>query len=207
MHERQAKDTFSSEKMSITLILNMWMAHSPVCSGLTWRGSAPKRHQWPVVATGQLDSTGRDWGRSERGKDTDQSLVLALIGSGRVYCRKREIRRREEGGEGWGKGLVEGQRGACPIASSGWVCACLSVCPHTVEINLPSVELWTKRGKRLPGGLAQEKQQQTQPGHTEDRNHVHPPTCQTNSTVWKLLWTLKLPTFTVNERVWSRVSW
>lgn len=70
MHERQAKDTFSSEKMSITLILNIRMAQSSFCSGLTWRGSAPRRHQWHGVATGQLDSTGKDLvrkgGRSER---------------------------------------------------------------------------------------------------------------------------------------------
>lgn len=65
MHERQAKDTFSSEKMSITLILNIRMAQSPFCSGLAWRGPAPRVHQWPGVATGQLDSTRQDWGKKE----------------------------------------------------------------------------------------------------------------------------------------------
>lgn len=64
-----------------------------------WFGLAPGLHQRPGVATGQLDSTGQDWGgeggRLERGKDTDPSVFLALTDSGRGYCRKREV----EGGE------------------------------------------------------------------------------------------------------------
>lgn len=27
---------------------------------------------------------------------------------------------------------------------------CLSACPHTVEISLPSAELWTQRGEKCP---------------------------------------------------------
>lgn len=125
--------------MSITLILNIRMAHSPVCSGLTWRGSAPKRHQWPVVATGQLDSTGRDWGRSERGKDTDQSLVLALIGSGRVYWRKREIRRREEGGGDEGRGWLRGSE--VPVLSHR-LAESVPVCLSVLTLSKSICPLW-----------------------------------------------------------------
>lgn len=60
---------------------------------------------------------GEEGGRSERGNDI--LLFLTSIGSGRVYCRKRKVGRQGRGGEGWGKGLVEGQQGACPITSCG----------------------------------------------------------------------------------------
>lgn len=71
MHERQAKDMFSSEKVSITLILNIQTTHSLFCSGSAWCGCAQRLHQSPRVAMGQLDTRRQDrggWVRSERKK-------------------------------------------------------------------------------------------------------------------------------------------
>lgn len=99
MHERQAKDTFSSEKMSITLILSFRMAQSLFCSGLARlcaeASPAAQRGYRPVRQ--HRAGFREEGGRSGREEDTDQRLFLALIGSGRVYCRKWEIGRRGRG--------------------------------------------------------------------------------------------------------------
>lgn len=57
------------------------------------------------MATDQLDSTGEELGEEGvrsggGGDDTDPSLFLALIGSGRVYCCKQEVGRQGGGGVG-----------------------------------------------------------------------------------------------------------
>lgn len=57
--------------------------------------------------------------------------------------RGEERRGQERGGRGKGGG----RGGEAPVLS-GAVCVCLSVCSHTVEINLPS-ELWNKERRKL----------------------------------------------------------
>lgn len=64
-----------------------------------------------------------------------------------------------------GEGLAEGQRGACPIASS-WLSLFVCLSSHCGNQFALCGTVDTER-ERLPGGLAQEKQQQTQAGHTE----------------------------------------
>ncbi len=105
-------------------------------------------------------------GRSERGKHTDPSLFSAMIGSGRVYCRKREVGRQERrggvrmrAGVGWGAAR-------CLSYRIVWLSLCLFVCLSSHCRNQFALcGTVDKERERLPGGLAQEKQQQTQPGH------------------------------------------
>lgn len=72
-----------------------------------------------------------------------QTPSLLLRSSGLGEARVRRKKKKEEGG---GRGRREGA-GACLTAPCCQVC--LFVCPHTVEINLPSVELWTQRGEKV----------------------------------------------------------
>lgn len=102
--------------------------------------------------------------RGEKGEiragkgDADPGLFLALTGLGeRVYCRKWEVGKQ---GGGSGEGLAEGQRGACPIASS-WLSLFVCLSSHCGNQFALCGTVDTER-ERLPGGLAQEKQQQTQ---------------------------------------------
>lgn len=116
---------------------------------LVWRGSAPRLHQWPGVATDQLDSTGEELGeegvRSGGGDDTDPSLFLALIGSGRVYCCKQEVGRQGGGGVGWGAAKCLSYR---IVLLSLFVCLS-SHCRNQFAL-CGTVD---KERERLPGGL------------------------------------------------------
>lgn len=151
MHERQTKMHFPQRKCpSHWFWIYGWHR---VRSGLVWLCTS--------VATGPSDSTGQRWstkgGRSEGGDERDPSFFHELIGLGRVYCRKQEEGRRERGrvkDEGWGW-----QQGACPIMWPS-LTACLSSHCRNQFALCGTVD--TER-ERLPGGLAQEKQQQTQP--------------------------------------------
>lgn len=116
---------------------------------LFWFGVALHRGftSGPVLATDQLDSTGEELGEEgvRSGGDTDPSLFLALIGSGRVYCRKREVGRQGGGGVGWGAAKCLSYR---IVLLSLFVCLS-SHCRNQFAL-CGTVD---KERERLPGGL------------------------------------------------------
>lgn len=84
----------------------------------------------------------------EEDAEPQHCLHFGVLGGG-VYCRgtggrwdQEEGGMRREGGSGKKGGGASVTAPGCRL--------CLCACPHTVEINLPSVELWTQRGERCP---------------------------------------------------------
>lgn len=110
------------------------------CSGV-----ASRRRHWPPTVRQHRGARLVEGGVRED-SDPKPSPQMEWLGWG-VYCREQEARvRRKKVEEGGGRGRREGA-GACLTAPCCQVC--LFVCPHTVEINLPSVELWTQRGEKV----------------------------------------------------------
>lgn len=94
---------------------------------------------------------GETRGGEERTERRDET-GLFHVEKGCVWRQRRRRRRhvdRLKGGERRrGGGGVGGERKR-PVLS-GAVCVCLSVCSHTVEINLPSgLSLWNKERRKL----------------------------------------------------------
>lgn len=131
-----------------------------------WLGSAPKLHQRPSVATGQLDSTGQDWrtkgGRSEGEKERHPSVFLELTGLGWVYCREKEVGRRERG---W-------------VKDDRWAARCMSyrvaesvpVCLSVLTLSKSICPLWNcghREGEASRWAGSGETTANTKPGHTQ----------------------------------------
>ena len=139
-------------------VLHMDWIHSGVCS------CAPRRHQWLSAVSARYlvwgRSKGGSGGRSETGIKT--SFFLTPISLGWVYCCELEVGSRR-------KGIKEKERLGSLSYYNVWLSLCLFVCPHTVEINLPSVELWTQRARGFQ--LDWLRRNSKQPGHTSTLQH------------------------------------
>lgn len=124
------------------------LARSPFCSDLAWLCTEAS----PVARCGyrpvRQHRGGIRGGRGEIGGgavDTDPSLFLALIGSGRVYCCKQEVGRQGGGGVGWGAAKCLSYR---IVLLSLFVCLS-SHCRNQFAL-CGTVD---KERERLPGGL------------------------------------------------------
>jgi len=132
-----------------------------------WFGEAVRRSVangsvlQPAGRTAQVEEGGRRGGR--------RCLFLALNGSMRVYCCKQEVGRHETGGKGGGAGVAA----RCLSYHIVWLSLSLFVCLSSHCRNQFALcGTVDKERKRLPGGLAQEKQQQT------TRTAINPQVCK-----------------------------
>lgn len=140
MHKRQAKDTFSSGKI-VHRVLNT----CPLDSGL-FGTRVTSGSEWPVRSRGgggEGEGGGWGWRVSEEKSPRASSFCID-------WAQFNAVSRRLE--ERVPSFLLR-------------LSVRLSVL-HTVEINLPSAELWTKRGRGFQVGWLTAKQQQT---HTETK--------------------------------------
>lgn len=145
MHERQAKDTFSSENKSPSCRFWILRLHKVVlCCGVASRC----RHWPPLNCTAGWELVSGGTGE-EQDAEAQHCLRFGVLGGG-VYCRETGGRWDEEE-EAEGEEEEGKERRRCLFCGTGLPTrVCLCACPHTVEINLPSVELWTHRGERCP---------------------------------------------------------